>query len=400
MPLEVLFLPDAILALENGHVFKGVSVGCEGVALGELIFNTAMTGYQEVLTDPSYARQIVTLTYPHIGNTGINPEDMESRKVWLSGLVIRNLSSRVSNYRSQMSLSDFLKKERTVAISEVDTRHLATLIRTEGALGAALIAGEQAARMSRDDCVDMARQFGSLVDKNLTGEVSTDKISTWQEGIWQHDQGFSQPVISDVRAVAYDFGIKTNILRLLAEQGCQVQLVPADTSSEEALSLSPDGVFLSNGPGDPAGCTAAIESTKAFLALGLPVFGICLGHQILALACGAQTEKMKYGHHGVNHPVKDLASGQVLISSQNHGFMVSKQSLPKHLAITHLSLFDDSIQGISHKEIPAFGFQGHPEASPGPHEIQPLFSRFMSEMISYQEKKADSCQNAQTSKAF
>lgn len=380
-------MPDAVLALESGHIFKGVSIGYEGVASGELIFNTAMTGYQEVLTDPSYAHQIVTFTYPHIGNTGINLEDMESRKIWLSGLVIRDLPLYTSSYRSQMPLKEFLKKERTVAISEIDTRHLATIIRTEGALSAVLIAGEQAAQLSDDDCVDLARQFDGLAGAHLIDEVSTSKISNWREGAWQHGQGFSTPATGKVLVAAYDFGIKNNILRLLTEYGCDVRVIPASTSAEEVLALAPDGIFLSNGPGDPASCISAIDSTKQFLNLGLPIFGICLGHQILALACGASTEKMKYGHHGVNHPVKELASGCILISSQNHGFTVSKETLPKDLAITHISLFDDSIQGISHKRLPAFGFQGHPEASPGPHETQPLFKRFVDEMTAYKTKE-------------
>lgn len=370
----------AILALADGTVLTGVSVGYPATVLGEIVFNTAMTGYQEILTDPSYASQIIILTYPHIGSTGINTEDMESEKAWMNGLVIRHLPLIASNYRSQMSLQDFLHRERKPAIAEVDTRHLASLVRAKGAMGAALIAGPEAADISNEQAVALARGFGGLTGADLARKVSTKTEHEWHQGSWQQE-GFRQPAQEGtLRVIAYDLGIKRNILRLLVDRGCRVQVVPATTSAKDTLEQSPDGVFLSNGPGDPAACREVIAATKQFIAAGIPLFGICLGHQILALACNAQTLKMKYGHHGANHPVRDLATGKVLITSQNHGFAVSKQGLPETLEVTHLSLFDDTIQGIAHKKVPAFGFQGHPEASPGPQDAGCIFDRFISSM--------------------
>lgn len=374
----------AILALEDGHLFRGISIGHEGISLGEIIFNTAMTGYQEILTDPSYAHQIVTFTCPHIGNTGINKEDMESAKVWLGGLVIRSLALQPSNYRAEMSLQDFLKLEQVVGIAEVDTRYIAYLVRTKGALKAALIAGPQAESMPSDECIALAKGCADLSGTDLARIVTTNSTQTWSEGSWHHETGYRQaqaePQQEEYLVVAYDLGIKRNILRLLADRGCQIRVVPATTSAKAALAMQPDGIFLSNGPGDPAPCEYVIQATRAFLEAQIPIFGICLGHQILALACGAQTTKMKYGHHGANHPVQDLSSKQVIITSQNHGFTVSPEALPDILKVTHVSLFDQTIQGIAHQTKPAFGFQGHPEASPGPHEASAIFDTFIQSM--------------------
>ena len=374
----------AILAFEDGHLFRGISIGHEGISLGEVIFNTAMTGYQEILTDPSYAHQIVTFTCPHIGNTGINTEDMESAKVWLSGLVIRSLALQPSSYRADMSLQDFLKRERVVGIAEIDTRHITSLVRTKGALKAALIAGPQAESMSSEECITLAKDCADLNGTDLACRVTTNSTQTWLEGGWCHGADYQQPQAALQKekplVIAYDLGIKHNILRLLVDKGCQVQVVPAATSAEAALAMQPDGIFLSNGPGDPAPCGYVIEATQAFLEAQIPIFGICLGHQILALACGAQTTKMKYGHHGANHPVQDLSNKQVIITSQNHGFTVSPEALPDTLRITHVSLFDQTIQGIAHQTKPAFGFQGHPEASPGPHEASTIFDDFIQSM--------------------
>lgn len=384
----------AMLALADGTVLMGTSIGQEGTALGEVIFNTAMTGYQEILTDPSYAKQIVALTYPHIGNTGVNTEDMESHRVWMEGLVIRNLPLMASNYRSEMPLQTFLQEQGTIAAADIDTRHLATLVRTQGAMGAVLIAGSNATGIAKAKAVAMAKEFTGLQGMNLAQEVSTDSISEWRQGSWRYGSGFQQPQNPKWRVVAYDLGIKRNILRLLADRGCQIQIVPAATSAQEALRLTPDGIFLSNGPGDPAACTSTIAAVREFLNQGIPLFGICLGHQILALACDAQTIKMKYGHHGANHPVKDMCTGAVLITSQNHGFAVSAEHLPAHLEVTHVSLFDDSIQGIAHKTVPAFGFQGHPEGSPGPHDARHMFDRFIAAMEKHSGESA--CPSAQT----
>ncbi|HSG87949.1 MAG TPA: glutamine-hydrolyzing carbamoyl-phosphate synthase small subunit [Pseudomonadales bacterium] len=368
----------AILALEDGSIFRGVSIGREGEAVGEVVFNTAMTGYQEILSDPSYARQIVTLTYPHIGNTGCNDEDMESDRVWASGLVIRDLPLLVSNFRSQMTLSEFLEREGVVAIAEIDTRRLTRLIREKGALGGVILAGE-AAQVDDAAAVAKARAFPGLQGMDLAKDVSAAESYAWEEGVWQLGSGYPQVSAADAdfRVVAYDFGVKRNILRLLVDRGCAVTVVPATTPAAAVLEMAPDGVFLSNGPGDPEPCTYAIEAIRSFLEAGVPQFGICLGHQLLGLAAGARTMKMGHGHHGANHPVKDLASGRVMITSQNHGFAVDGDSLPAHLEATHVSLFDGSLQGMRHRDAPAFGFQGHPEASPGPQDAEGLFDRFV-----------------------
>jgi len=366
----------ALLALEDGSLFPGLSLGAEGESVGEVVFNTAMTGYQEILTDPSYAQQIVTLTYPHIGNTGCTEEDCESDRVWASGLVIRQATRRVSNFRSQESLSAFLERQGVVAVSDVDTRRLTRHIREHGALGGALIAGPGA--LDTAAAVEKARAFPGLKGADLAKVVSTTAQRPWTEGIWRLGQGMADhsAAAKPYKVVAYDFGVKRNILRLLVDRGCDVTVVPAQTPAEAVLAMNPDGVFLSNGPGDPEPCTYAIEAIRAFLAVKMPLFGICLGHQLLALASGAQTLKMRLGHHGANHPVKDLQTGRVMITSQNHGFAVDLETLPAHLEATHISLFDGTLQGLSHREAPAFGFQGHPEASPGPQDAEGLFDRF------------------------
>ena len=368
----------AILALEDGSIFRGVSIGCEGESSGEVVFNTAMTGYQEILTDPSYARQIITLTYPHIGSTGCNDEDNESDRVWAAGLVIRDLPHAVSNFRSRMSLPEFLRREGVVAIAEVDTRRLTRLLREKGALAGVILAGG-AAQLDDESAVARARAFPGLKGMDLAREVTTDSNYRWEQGVWALGSGCPTVPASDAawRVVAYDFGIKRNILRLLVDRGCAVTVVPARTPADKVLEMAPDGVFLSNGPGDPEPCSYAIEAIRAFLAAGVPQFGICLGHQLLGLAAGARSLKMSHGHHGANHPVKELASGRVMITSQNHGFAVDGDSLPDCLEATHVSLFDGSLQGIRHRDAPAFGFQGHPEASPGPHDAEALFDGFV-----------------------
>ncbi len=366
-----------MLALEDGTVFRGLSVGADGSAVGEVVFNTAMTGYQEILTDPSYCRQLVTLTYPHIGNTGATPEDYESSGVFASGLIVRDLPIRHSNWRADNTLSGFLKRENVVAIADIDTRKLTRIIREKGAQAGCLAAGTE----DPGDALEQARAFPGLKGMDLAKVVSTDEPYQWHDGIWKHPQdgvrGRPRPVH---HVVAYDFGIKRNILRLLVAHGCQVTVVPAQTPADEVLALDPDGVFLSNGPGDPEPCDYAIDATRRFLEKRLPVFGICLGHQILGLAAGACTVKMKFGHHGANHPVQDLDDGRVIISSQNHGFAVDEGSLPANARATHRSLFDGSLQGIELTDTPAFSFQGHPEASPGPHDLRGLFERFISVM--------------------
>jgi carbamoyl-phosphate synthase small subunit len=367
----------AVLGLEDGTVFRGLSVGAPGETVGEVVFNTAMSGYQEILTDPSYARQIVTLTYPHIGNTGANPEDYESDRVFAAGLVIRDLPPRASNYRATESLSEFLRREGVVAISDLDTRRLTRLIREKGAQGGCILAGSDDAAAA----VEKARGFPGLKGMDLARVVSTTSSYEWSDGTWRHAQDTTERGPKPVyRVVAYDFGIKRNILRLLVDAGCQVTVVPAQTPAAEVLAMEPDGVFLSNGPGDPEPCDYAIEATRACMAARVPVFGICLGHQILGLAGGARTVKMKFGHHGANHPVQDLDTGQVLISSQNHGFAVDEATLPDNLRPTYRSLFDGTLQGIERTDCPAFSFQGHPEASPGPHDLRPLFGKFISMM--------------------
>ncbi len=358
-------------------MFAGRSIGAPGASVGEVVFNTAMTGYQEILTDPSYARQIVTLTYPHIGNTGVNGEDMESRAVFAAGLVIRDLPVRVSNWRAEGSLADYLRAEGVVAIADIDTRQLTRLLREKGAQNGCLMTGDgvDAAR-----ALAAAREFPGLKGLDLAQAVSTDTAYTWREGVWDDVGGFRPVPASEHRVVAYDFGVKRNILRMLAARGCDVHVVPARTPAAAVLAESPDGVFLSNGPGDPEPCDYAISAIADLVAAGLPTFGICLGHQLLALASGAKTLKMKFGHHGANHPVQDLDTGQVLITSQNHGFAVDDATIPETLRVTHRSLFDGSIQGLERRDRPAFSFQGHPEASPGPHDIGPLFDRFVALM--------------------
>ena len=366
----------ALLALEDGSLFPGISLGAEGVSAGEVVFNTAMTGYQEILTDPSYAQQIVTLTYPQIGNTGCNAEDSESDRVWAAGLVIRQGTRRVSNFRAEESLEAFLLRQGVVAIADVDTRRLTRHIREQGALSGVNIAGEGA--RDGDAAIAQARAFPGLKGADLAKVVSRTSQESWAQGVWRLGQGLADHSGAErpFKVVAYDFGVKRNILRLLVDRGCDVTVVPAETPAEAVLTMNPDGVFLSNGPGDPEPCSYAIEAIRPLLAVKMPLFGICLGHQLLALASGAQTLKMRLGHHGANHPVKDLKTGRVMITSQNHGFAVDLDSLPPHLEATHLSLFDGTLQGLAHREAPAFGFQGHPEASPGPQDAEGLFDRF------------------------
>ncbi|WP_454675048.1 glutamine-hydrolyzing carbamoyl-phosphate synthase small subunit [Achromobacter pestifer] len=367
--------PPAILALADGTIFRGVSIGAPGATVAEVVFNTAMTGYQEILTDPSYSGQIVTLTYPHIGNTGVNAEDVEANRVYAAGLVVRDCPARVSNFRSTQSLPDYLAAQGIVAISGIDTRKLTRILREKGAQGACIFVGTDAER-----AVEMAKGFAGMAGQDLAKVVSVKTSSEWTEGTWQLGEGFSKPDQSKFHVVAYDFGIKTNILRLLADRGCRLTLVPAQTSAEDVLKLNPDGVFLSNGPGDPEPCDYAIAATRVFLDKKLPVFGICLGHQIMGLAVGGKTLKMKTGHHGANHPVQDLQSKRVFITSQNHGFAVDAASLPANARVTHVSLFDGTLQGFELTDRPAFCFQGHPEASPGPHDILELFDKFIALM--------------------
>ncbi|MFY3287027.1 glutamine-hydrolyzing carbamoyl-phosphate synthase small subunit [Achromobacter xylosoxidans] len=367
--------PPAILALADGTIFRGVSIGAPGHTVAEVVFNTAMTGYQEILTDPSYSGQIVTLTYPHIGNTGVNAEDVEANRVYAAGLVVRDCPARVSNFRSTQSLPEYLSEQGIVAISGIDTRKLTRILREKGAQGACIFVGSDA-----DRAVELACGFAGMAGQDLAKVVSIKDSTTWTQGTWQLGEGYTQPDQSKFHVVAYDFGIKSNILRLLADRGCRLTLVPAQTSAEEVLKLNPDGVFLSNGPGDPEPCDYAIDATRVFLDKKLPVFGICLGHQIMGLAVGGKTLKMKTGHHGANHPVQDLASRRVFITSQNHGFAVDAASLPANARVTHVSLFDGTLQGFELTDRPAFCFQGHPEASPGPHDILELFDKFISLM--------------------
>ncbi|WP_049622351.1 glutamine-hydrolyzing carbamoyl-phosphate synthase small subunit [Frateuria defendens] len=364
---------SALLALEDGSVFHGHAVGATGETVGEVVFNTAMTGYQEILTDPSYARQIVTLTYPHIGNTGVNAVDAESTAVHAAGLIVRDVPRLASNWRSTESLPDYLKRHGIVAIAGIDTRRLTRILRDKGAQNGCLVAGEN---LDVEAALAKARACPGLNGMDLAKVVSVDKPYGWTEGVYDLDrQAFNQPG-RRFKVVAYDYGVKHNILRLLAERGCDITVVPAQTSAAEVLAMAPDGVFLSNGPGDPAACDYAIEATRVFLDRKIPLFGICLGHQIMGLAVGARTLKMKFGHHGANHPVKDLDDGRVLITSQNHGFAVDPGTLPANVRVTHTSLFDGSLQGFALTDRPAFCFQGHPEASPGPHDIDYLFDRF------------------------
>lgn len=366
----------AILALADGTVFKGISIGAAGCRVGELVFNTSMTGYQEILTDPSYKNQIITFTYPHIGNVGINLEDSESEQVHASGMVIRDLSMIPSNFRNKMPLDEYLQQQQVVAIAEIDTRKLTRLLRDKGAQNACLMAGtvdEQAA-------VKMAQEFSGLQGMDLASVVTTEQAKSWSEGSWKLGEGHTRPPEFLYKVVALDFGVKQNILRLLADRGCDVQVVPATSTAEEIMSYQPDGVFLSNGPGDPEPCDYAIKAIAELLQRSVPLFGICLGHQLLALAAGGATEKMKFGHHGGNHPVIDLETNRVMITSQNHGFAVSEENIPKSIIPTHRSLFDGTLQGIRIEGKPAFSFQGHPEASPGPHDVLPLFDQFISLM--------------------
>jgi carbamoyl-phosphate synthase small subunit len=362
----------AILVLADGTVFRGIAIGASGSSVGEVVFNTAMTGYQEILTDPSYCKQIVTLTYPHIGNVGVNPEDVESRQVFASGLVIRDLSLAVSNFRSTQSLSDYLKANNVVAIADIDTRKLTRILREKGAQnGCIATSTDEAAALAA------ARGFAGLAGMDLAQVVSSDKQYAWTQREWKLGSGYRDVAESRFHVVAYDFGVKRNILRMLAERGCKITVVPALTTAEEALALKPDGVFLSNGPGDPEPCDYAINATRKFIEAGVPLFGICLGHQILGLAVGAKTVKMKFGHRGANHPVQDMQSKRVMITSQNHGFAVDAATLPANARVTHVSLFDGTLQGFELTDKPAFCFQGHPEASPGPHDVDVLFDKFI-----------------------
>ena len=371
-------LPPAILVLADGTVFRGYAIGASGVASGEVVFNTAMTGYQEILTDPSYCRQIVTLTYPHIGNVGCNEEDFESRANYAAGLVIRDLPLRAENWRLQDTLPDYLKKHGVVAIAGIDTRKLTRILREKGAQAGCILAGE----VNESKALAEARAFPGLAGMDLAKVVTVASHYDWTEAEWTL-KGYQPAPAPKYHVVAYDFGVKRNILRMLASRGCKVTVVPAQTPAAEVLECNPDGVFLSNGPGDPEPCDYAIAAIREVLARKVPVFGICLGHQLLALASGAKTVKMKFGHHGANHPVKDLDTQQVLITSQNHGFAVDAETLPANLRATHVSLFDGSLQGIARTDVPAFSFQGHPEASPGPHDVSYLFDRFIKLMADH-----------------
>ncbi|BCD99491.1 glutamine-hydrolyzing carbamoyl-phosphate synthase small subunit [Marinagarivorans cellulosilyticus] len=367
-------LTPAILVLADGSVFRGTAFGAEGISVGEVVFNTAITGYQEILTDPSYAEQIVTLTYPHIGNVGTNNEDEECGKIWAKGLVIRDLPLIASNFRNQADLDSYLKKHNILGIADIDTRRLTRILRDKGAQNGCIMTGN----IDEATALEAAQKFAGLKGMDLAKEVTCQEAHTWDFGSWQLGEGFSGlPEGKRFKVVAYDFGAKANILRMLVDRGCELTVVPAQTPASEVLAMNPDGVFLSNGPGDPEPCTYAIEAIKTLLDANLPIFGICLGHQLLALASGAKTQKMKFGHHGANHPVQVLATGEVMITSQNHGFAADEASLPANLKATHKSLFDGSLQGIERTDKPAFSFQGHPEASPGPHDAAALFDHFI-----------------------
>ena len=382
--------PPAILALADGTVFIGNSIGATGSTTGEVVFNTAITGYQEILTDPSYCQQIVTLTYPHIGNYGVNEEDVEASKVHAAGLIIRDLPLIASNFRTSQTLSDYLRSQNTVAIANIDTRKLTRMLRTKGAQNGCIVglrAGEEVTPAAIDRAIAAARGAPSMSGLDLAKVVSVDKPYDWTQTEWQLGEGYGEQKAAKYHVVAFDYGVKSNILRMLAERGCKVTVVPAKTPASEVKKLKPDGVFLSNGPGDPEPCDYAITATRDLIEAGYPTFGICLGHQIMALASGAKTFKMKFGHHGANHPVKDLDNGRVSITSQNHGFAVDEKTLPANLRATHISLFDGTLQGLARTDKPAFCFQGHPEASPGPHDIGYLFDRFTGLMDQAQEKK-------------
>ena len=359
--------------LEDGTVFNGVSIGADGCSAGEVVFNTSMTGYQEILSDPSYAKQIVTLTYPHIGNTGTTSEDAECDTVWASGLVIRDLPLLASNFRNEQSLDAYLRERNILGIADIDTRRLTRILRDKGAQSGTIMAGD----VDEAQALAAAKAFGGLKGLDLAKEVTTSESYAWSEGSWKLGEGHTKPDTSRFKVVAYDYGVKRNILRMLADRGCDLTVVPAQTPAAEVLAMKPDGIFLSNGPGDPQPCDYAIAAIKEILETDTPVFGICLGHQLLALASGAKTLKMKFGHHGGNHPVQDLDAGTVMITAQNHGFAVDEKGLPANLRATHKSLFDDSLQGIHRTDKPAFSFQGHPEASPGPHDAAPLFDHFV-----------------------
>ena len=368
----------AILALEDGSIFRGIAIGADGLSSGEVVFNTSMTGYQEILTDPSYCRQIVTLTYPHIGNTGTNTEDEESSRTWVAGLVIRDLPLTASNFRNEKGLDDYLKDNNIVGIADIDTRRLTRILREKGSLNGCIMAGE----IDEDKALAEAKAFPGLKGMDLAQVVTTDATYEWNSSTWQLGVGHEDKAAAEqpFHVVAYDYGVKRNILRMLVERGCRLTVVPAKTPAAEVLAMNPDGVFLSNGPGDPEPCDYAIAAIKEICATDIPVFGICLGHQLLALASGAKTIKMKFGHHGANHPVQDLDGKQVMITSQNHGFAVDEDALPGTVRATHKSLFDGSLQGIERTDRAAFSFQGHPEASPGPHDVAPLFDRFIADM--------------------
>lgn len=365
---------SALLVLEDGSVFKGTAIGADGMAVGEVVFNTSMTGYQEILTDPSYAEQIITLTYPHIGNTGTNEEDVEADKIWSKGLVIRDLPLVASNFRNQASLSDYLKAKGVVGIADIDTRRLTRILRDKGAQNGCIICGDD---LDEAKALEHAKAFPGLKGMDLAKVVSTTETKPWDSSVWKLGEGYQAAGEQKYHVVAYDFGVKNNILRMLVERGCKLTVVPAQTPASDVLAMNPDGVFLSNGPGDPEPCDYAIEAIKTIVDTNIPVFGICLGHQLLALASGAKTVKMKFGHHGANHPVKDVKKDVVMITSQNHGFAVDEATLPDNLEVTHISLFDKSLQGIHRTDKPAFSFQGHPEASPGPHEAADLFDHFI-----------------------
>lgn len=366
----------AILVLADGSIFRGTSIGAAGHTIGEVVFNTSMTGYQEILTDPSYFKQIVTLTYPHIGNTGTNSEDLESNGVYAAGLIIRDLPMIHSNFRANQSLSDYLKDNNVVAIADIDTRRLTRLLRDKGAMAGCIMSGE----VDEQKALELALSFGSMAGKDLAREVTAQQSYRWTQGEWVLGKGYAEQQNASFNVVAYDFGVKHNILRMLAERGCKLTVVPAKTSAEEVLALNPDGIFLSNGPGDPEPCDYAISAIQTLLATKKPIFGICLGHQLLGLASGGKTKKMAFGHHGANHPVQDLDTQKVMITSQNHGFEVDEHSLPANVRVTHRSLFDNSVQGIELTDQPAFSFQGHPEASPGPHDVAYLFDKFINAM--------------------
>lgn len=365
----------ALLVLEDGTVFRGTAIGAEGISVGEVVFNTSMTGYQEILTDPSYAEQIITLTYPHIGNTGTNSEDEEANKIWAKGLVIRDLPLLASNFRNEQSLDEYLRQRNILGIADIDTRKLTRILRDKGAQNGCIIAGD----IDEEKALEAAKSFPGLKGMDLAKVVTTAENYQWTESSWTLGSGFKTLSEEDTKfhVVAYDFGVKRNILRMLVDRGCKLTVVPAKTSAADVLALNPDGIFLSNGPGDPEPCTYAIEAIQSFLETETPVFGICLGHQLLALASGAKTSKMKFGHHGGNHPVKDLEKNVVMITAQNHGFAVEEDNLPENLRATHKSLFDGTLQGIHRTDKPAFSFQGHPEASPGPHDAAPLFNHFI-----------------------